>query len=420
MDSSTDSDDDLSSNVSSSSSDISFAEDLCVASIALTHRVDRMIAVRMNWHRYVESFLHENLFHVKYRMSIASFNKLLNLLRPALQLNHKYAVMTGMEPICCEIMLHCMIRYLAGGSYHDVRATVFISKPSFYHLVWHTIDCINSCQALDVKLPGIDELNCVREGFKRISADGIMNGCVGALDGYLLRITAPSFAECQNVAAYFSGHYCTYGVNVQAMCDADCRFLFFALAAPGKTNDVVALRKTSLSAWLESLPPGFFVASDCTYSITEHLVAPYSGPQRFSEWCDNFNFFLSQLRIRIEMAFGLLVTKWRILHTPINVKLTNLKKLLNAVCRLHNFCIENREGTTRISRVYRVPQQYHHPHEPTELGYIPTDAPCVVSREGTSHLRELLARRVSNNNLSRPLSASTKRALERRRSSLYE
>jgi hypothetical protein len=120
------------------------------------------------------------------------------------------------------------------------------------------------------------------------------------------------------------------------------------------------------------------------------------------------------------MAFGLLVAKWRILHTPINVKLSNLKKMVNAICRLHNFCIENREATTKISRIYRVPKQQHHPHEPTELGYIPTDAPSIVSREGTSYLRELLARRVANNHLSRPLSDSTKRALEHRRSSLYE
>jgi hypothetical protein len=266
----------------------------------------------------------------------------------------------------------------------------------------------------------MDELPLLQAGFKNISYSGVMDGFIGALDGYLMRIAAPSQAECGNVGAYFSGHYCTYGVNVQAMCDADCRFLFFALASPGKTNDIVALRKTSLSAWIESLPPGFFVAADCAYSITEHLVAPYSGPQRYSEWCDNFNFFLSQIRIRIEMAFGLLVTKWHILHTPINVKLSSLKKMVNAICRLHNFCIENREATTKISRIYRVPKQQHHPHEPTELGYIPTDAPSVVSREGTSYLRELLARRVANNHLSRPLSDSTKRALEHRRSSLYQ
>jgi hypothetical protein len=36
--------------------------------------------------------------------------------------------------------------------------------------------------------------------------------------------------------------------------------------------------------------------------------------------------------------------------------------------------------------MYQVAQQYHHPHESTELGYIPTDAPSIVSIEGTSYL----------------------------------
>jgi hypothetical protein len=72
-----------------------------------------------------------------------------------------------------------------------------------------------------------------------------------------------------------------------------------------------------------------------------------------------------------------------------------------------------------LSQQYRSPQQHNHPHEPNQLGYIPTDAPDVVSREGTSHLRELLANRVCNNHLSRPLSAVTKRALEQRCNALY-
>ena len=151
------------------------------------------------------------------------------------------------------------------------------------------------------------------------------------------------------MTAYFSGHYCTYGVNIQAMCDADCRFTFFSLAAPGKTNDNVAIKKTSLPAWLESLPLGYFIAADCAYSLTEHFFTPYSRPQRFLERNDNFNFFLSQLCIRIIMAFGLLVTMWLILHTPINVKFSNLKKLVSGIIRLHNYCINNHEEKPLIS-----------------------------------------------------------------------
>ena len=72
-----------------------------------------------------------------------------------------------------------------------------------------------------------------------------------------------------------------------------------------------------------------------------------------------------------------------------------------------------------LSRIYRAPTQHIHPHEPNQLGYIPTDAPDIVSREGTSHLRELLADRVCNYNLSWPVTAVTKKALEQRRSALY-
>lgn len=422
MSSNDSSSDDTFSTFASSGSDVSFAEDLCIASIALSFRADRLAAARMNWKLHVQSLVHENLFHVKYRMSLDSFNKLLDLLTPALRLKEQFAIVSGFEPICCEVMLHCAIRYLAGGSYHDIRATAHISKPSFFRLLWHTIDAITSCPALAVELPEptAGGLSLLRAGFRGISYCGVMDGCVGALDGYLMRITAPSHAECGNVTAYFSGHYCTYGVNIQAMCDADCRFTFFSLAAPGKTNDNVAIKKTSLPAWLESLPPGYFIAADCAYSLTEHLVTPYSGPQRFLERNDNFNFFLSQLRIRIEMAFGLLVTMWRILHTPINVKFSNLRKLVSGIIRLHNYCINNREEKPLISRMYKISATQQHPHEPSVLGYIPSDAPNVISREGVSHLREILSRRVANNNLERPITAATRSGLQQRRLTMYE
>jgi hypothetical protein len=112
------------------------------------------------------------------------------------------------------------------------------------------------------------------------------------------------------------------------------------------------------------------------------------------------------------MAFGLLVTKWRIFDTPINVKFSNLPRLLNATMRLHNYCIDNREATIGLQHIYKVPDTQQLPHDPTQLVYIPTDAPNVVSREGSSHLRTILTNRVQYNNLSRPRTASTKQALE--------
>ena len=65
---------------------------------------------------------------------------------------------------------------------------------------------------------------------------------------------------------------------------------------------------------------------------------------------DNFNFFASQLRIRIEMAFGLMVKKWGILARPLTIKLKNVKRLMIAIARLHNYCIDERLASTNTTR----------------------------------------------------------------------
>jgi hypothetical protein len=83
------------------------------------------------------------------------------------------------------------------------------------------------------------------------------------------------------VGAYFFGNYCTYRVNIPEICDADCRLCFFCLAPSGKTNDSVTIKKTSLPAWLDSLPTGYFITTDSAYSITEHSIAPYSDRSNF-------------------------------------------------------------------------------------------------------------------------------------------
>jgi hypothetical protein len=56
---------------------------------------------------------------------------------------------------------------------------------------------------------------------------------------------------------------------------------------------------------------------------------------------DNYNFYHSQLRIRIECAFGMLVQRFGLLRMAMPKKLS-IKKiilLVNVLARLHNFCI---------------------------------------------------------------------------------
>jgi len=76
--------------------------------------------------------------------------------------------------------------------------------------------------------------------------------CVACLDGYLLQIRVPACSETGNVKSYFSGHYQTYGINIQSACDHKCRFVYAAVAAPRGANDIAAFKK--LSQMIQKLP----------------------------------------------------------------------------------------------------------------------------------------------------------------------
>ena len=74
------------------------------------------------------------------------------------------------------------------------------------------------------------------------------------------------------------------------------------------------------------------------------MSTPYpnvSGDVEEQRTRDNYNFYHSQLRIRVECAFGMLVQRWGLLRTamPRNISIQRIIAMVNALCKLHNFCI---------------------------------------------------------------------------------
>jgi hypothetical protein len=181
-------------------------------------------------------------------MTHVSFVKLCTLISPVLSINATMSqIRTGKGAITPEIALHCLLRWLSGGSYLDIRLSTGISKTSFYRVVHECTRAILQVDELQYSFPSSnDELCQACNDFKEISSHGVIDGCVACLDGLLLPIQTPSTTETGHVKSYFSGHYQAYGINVQAACDACCRFVYASLAAPGGTNDIVAFQKTSL------------------------------------------------------------------------------------------------------------------------------------------------------------------------------
>ena len=98
------------------------------------------------------------------------------------------------------------------------------------------------------------------------------------------------------------------GLNCQAACDVHLRFIFFGVVGLGKTNDNVAFPKCGiLYDRVTNLPTGLYFVGDAAYTLSNFLLIPFTESQQDDVDNDAYNFYLSQLRICIEMAFGRLV-----------------------------------------------------------------------------------------------------------------
>jgi len=84
----------------------------------------------------------------------------------------------------------------------------------------------------------------------------------------------------------------TYGINVQAVCDADSRFIYFGVIAPGKCSDQVAFERTSIFDRVAAFNTGFYLVGDAAYTLSDVMLVPFVGSQRDDPTQDTFNFLL--------------------------------------------------------------------------------------------------------------------------------
>ena len=97
----------------------------------------------------------------------------------------------------------------------------------------------------------------------------------------------------------------------------------------------------------------FCYSADCMYGLTQRLLIPFNAAELLGDDHRTFNFYLSQLRIRIEMAFGLLTTKWRKLRTTLSYSTRKNAQIIRVCTNLHNFVIRmdqaHGEDSDRVS-----------------------------------------------------------------------
>ncbi len=166
-----------------------------------------------------------------------------------------------------------------------------IAKSTFFSCVHRVIDAVLKCPQLKLQFPtNTVRLKKTAVKFQNKSSFGILDGFTGALDGWLCRIKVPLGKDTSNIAAYFSGHYQCYGINVQAVFDSRCRFTYLSCRSPGGTGDSRAFHGTALSYFLAEIQHGFYVVGDSAYTLSSSLLVPYTGSDKKQTVNDVFNF----------------------------------------------------------------------------------------------------------------------------------
>ncbi len=172
--------------------------------------------------------------------------------------------------------------------------------------------------------------------------------CVGALDGKLIEIFAPS----RTGSVYFNYNK-YFSTNLLAICDALKSFIYVDIGSYGQQTDGGILFHSTFGKRLDmkklNFPPPsflpytsvdfpFFIMADSAFPLRENLLTPYAGDQlNLSSIEANFNKEQSSCRKIIENAFAILVRRWQIFSGPIEMHPINVDKILKATIVLHNY-----------------------------------------------------------------------------------
>ena len=82
------------------------------------------------------------------------------------------------------------------------------------------------------------------------------------------------------------------------------------------------------------------LVGDSAYPLSVWLMKPFKQTRTLSERQLWFNSALSQARVVIEQAYGILKGRWRCLYKAMEEKTSRVAITILACCVLHNICID--------------------------------------------------------------------------------
>ena len=283
------------------------------------------------------------LWKEHFRVTRGTFEFLCDLVRVKLQKQHtRFRAPVSVE----ERVGVALWRLATGNSYRSCGLQFGLGKSTAKVICSEFEQAVFDLKDRFIKFPLTNEEN--GEKIEELEELYGIPQIVGAVDVCHIEINAPP----ENHEDYFNRKQ-HYSVNLQAIVDANLKFIHASVGYPGSIHDARVLRLSGLYDFAENeqilsgpirdisgTDIGPLLAGDSAYPLTTWLMKPFPNRGRLTPKQRKFNLKFSTLRCVVERAFGMLKSRWRIVLKTIEQKTTTLKKTVIAACVLHNICIE--------------------------------------------------------------------------------
>ena len=233
-----------------------------------------------------------------------------------------------------QILALGLYRLGHGNSYVTIGPSFNVGKATAIEAVQDVVEALYEIHNEYIKFRETEAETVAATGtFAELSE---LPNIVGAIDSSHVKIKAPK----DSAVDYFS-RYQQHDFIIQAVVNGRKLFLDFACGYPGSMHDARVLRRSAIFGRAErreilSAPTvninkvGPYLVGDSAYRLCPLLMKPYPEGTRDHDEIKLYK-ELSSARVKVECAFGLLKSRWRVLQkrfdSGIDFKFKNTKFL---------------------------------------------------------------------------------------------
>ncbi|XP_049308609.1 uncharacterized protein LOC125777555 [Bactrocera dorsalis] len=256
----------------------------------------------------------------------------------------RFATKAGKTKIPAKTMMYMYVWYLSNTITYRQLAVLFgVTKSTAWAIVRRVVAWVISIGHEFVKWPIGDALEeTTRKFLQRKQIPGV----IGAIDCTHITINAP----IKDKHIYFDRKR-NYSVVLQAIVDADKKFIDIYCGEPGSYHDSRVLKRSAFYRKAESnmeslFPNSTFILGDSGYPCRNYLIPVFKDYGSLTPNQISFNKTHSSARIVVENAFGALKGRFRrLLKFTEHRNLCAISNLVASACIMHNICIITNDDT---------------------------------------------------------------------------